>query len=243
MSEERKDAVVVTGAGSGIGRALTAQLLAEGTPVSGWDVNLGDLEGSNDPNLMTVKLDTRDKAALADATAQTRERFGGIAGLSACAGIFRPKPFFEVTLEEWEAHFSINLKGVLFSCQAVLPEMKAKGKGSIVLWSSGLGRSPKPGTGHYAATKGGVLGLMRTLALEAAPHGIRVNAISPGLADTPMPNAVYTRERMDMRAKNAPMGRLATAQDMSDAAAFLLSDDASYFTGQDIRVNGGVDLF
>ncbi|MCC2096490.1 MAG: SDR family oxidoreductase [Hyphomicrobiales bacterium] len=243
MNDARPGAVMVTGAGSGIGRDMTRQLLDQGTPVAACDLNLGDLPTINNPDLSTFQLDTRDKGALADAVAQTIEERGSVAGLSACAGIFRPKPFFDISLQDFDDHFSINLKGVLFSCQAVLPHMIEQKRGSIVLWSSGLGRSPQPGTAQYAATKGGVLGLMRTLALEMAQHNIRVNAISPGIADTPMPHAVMPEGTMEARARANPMGRIGTAQDMANAAMFLLSDEASYTTGQDFRVNGGMNLF
>ena len=236
-------AVVVTGAGSGIGREITRLLLEQGIPVSAWDLNPGDLAGHNSANLMVRTLDTRDKAALEKAAAETVERFGSIAGTAACAGIFRPKPFLEVTQQDWDDHFSINLRGVLFTCQSVLPYMRAKGKGSIVLFSSTLARTARPTTAHYAATKGGVLGLMRVMSLETAKEGIRVNAVSPGIADTPMPNAVMPRDTVLSRAEGNPMGRIGTANDMAQAAIFLLSDDASYVTGQDFRVNGGQDPF
>jgi 2-hydroxycyclohexanecarboxyl-CoA dehydrogenase len=241
--DTNRGAVIVTGAGSGIGAEITRMLLARGTTVSAWDIKPGDLSRVNDANLMVHEVDTRDKAAVEHATAATKDRFGAVTGLSACAGIFRPKPFLEVTEDEWNEHFNINLKGVLFCCQAVLPVMRAQQSGSIVLWSSGLGRSPKPRTAHYAATKGGILGLTRVLALETAKQGIRVNCISPGIADTAMPRAVYPDETMEARAQDNPMKRLATANDMAEAALFLLDDESSYFTGQDIRVNGGKDLF
>ena len=236
-------AVIVTGAGSGIGQEITRRLLARGTTVSAWDVKPGWLSGAGDVNLQVQQVDTRDKAAVERATAATAERFGAVTGLSACAGVFRPKPFLELSEAEWNEHFDVNLKGVLFCCQAVLPVMRAQQNGSIVLWSSGLGRSPKPRTAHYAATKGGILGLTRVLALETAKQGIRVNCVSPGIADTAMPRAVYPDATMDARAQDNPMKRLATAADMAEAALFLLDGESSYFTGQDIRVNGGKDLF
>lgn len=236
-------AIVVTGAGSGIGRRIVELLLEQGAAVSAWDINPGDLLDHNSPELMVRALDTRDKAALDQAAADTIGRFGSIAGAAACAGIFKPKPFLELTQQDWDEHFAINLRGVLFTCQAVLPSMRARKKGSIVLFSSTLARSSKPRTGHYAATKGGVLGLMRVMALETAKEGIRVNAVSPGIADTPMPNAVYQPAIMQERAASNPMGRVGTADDMAQAALFLLSDDSSFVTGQDIRVNGGQDPF
>lgn len=244
MSTNPSDgAVVVTGAGSGIGREITRLLLERGTPVSAWDVNPGDLPRFESDRLMLRTLDTRDKAALDEAAADTIGRFGAISGLCACAGIFRPKPFLELTQQDWDDHFGINLRGVLFTCQSVLTHMREQQRGSIVLFSSTLARSSKPRTGHYAATKGGVLGLMRVMALETARQGIRVNAISPGIADTPMPNAVYEDGVMELRANDNPMGRIGTANDMAKTALFLLDDDSSYVTGQDIRVNGGQDPF
>jgi len=243
LDAPQKGAYVITGAGSGIGRNLTEQLLARGDAVSAWDIEPGDLRESNDPNLLVYRLDTRDEAAVKRAAQETLERFGAISALSATAGIFRPKPFLELTEDDWDQHFSINLKGVLLSVQAVLPAMRARQKGSIVLWASGLGRTPVAGTSHYAATKGGVYGLMRSLALETARDGVRVNCISPGIADTPMPNAVYDRSILDLRATANPLGRIGTAQDMANAALFLMDEENSYMTGQDIRVNGGVGLF
>ncbi len=235
-------AYVVTGAGSGIGREITRLLLARGACVSAWDVNLGDLAGLRDDGLQTHFVDVRDKAAIALAMDSAQQRFGAIAGLATCAGVFRPKPFLELEEKDWDDHFDINLKGTLFCCQAALAIMRVQGRGAMVLFSSTLARSPKAGVGHYAATKGGVLGLMRVLALETARQGIRVNAVSPGLADTPMPRAVYG-EAMSARAADNPMGRLGLPQDMAEAALFLLSDDASYMTGQDVRVTGGKDPF
>lgn len=236
-------AYIVTGAGSGIGRDITRQLLERGDAVSAWDINPRDLRESNNPNLMVHELDTRDAAATKRAAQETLERFGAIRGLSATAGIFRPRPFLELTEQEWDDHFAINLKAVLFTVQAVLPAMRAQKRGSIVLWASGLGRTPVPNVAHYAATKGGVYGLMRVLALETATDGIRVNCVSPGIADTPMPNAVYDRSILDLRASANPLGRIGTALDMANAALFLLDEENSFMTGQDIRVNGGVGLF
>jgi 2-hydroxycyclohexanecarboxyl-CoA dehydrogenase len=235
-------AYIVTGAGSGIGREITRLLLARGASVSAWDMNLGDLAGADDDQLHTQLVDVRDKRKITAAMSDAHAKFGAVAGVATCAGIFRPKPFLEVEEKDWDDHFDINLKGTLFCCQAALPIMRAQARGGIVLFSSTLARSPKPGVGHYAATKGGVLGLMRVLALETARQGIRVNAVSPGLADTPMPRAVYG-EAMSARASENPMGRLGLPQDMAEAALFLFSDDASYVTGQDIRVTGGKDVF
>ncbi|MDB5572204.1 MAG: fabG 4 [Hyphomicrobiales bacterium] len=235
-------AYVVTGAGSGIGREMTRLLLERGASVSAWDMNLGDLPGTQGERLQTHTVDVRDKAAVTAAMASAHARFGALAGIATCAGIFRPKPFLELEEKDWDDHFDINLKGTLFCCQAALPIMRSQARGAMVLFSSTLARSPKPGVGHYAATKGGVLGLMRVLALETARQGVRVNAVSPGLADTPMPRAVYG-EAMSARASENPMGRLGLPQDMAEAALFLFSDDASYVTGQDIRVTGGKDVF
>jgi NAD(P)-dependent dehydrogenase (short-subunit alcohol dehydrogenase family) len=112
-----------------------------------------------------------------------------------------------------------------------------------VLFSSSIARSGSATGGHYAATKGGLLGLMRSLALDVARDGIRVNAISPGVTDTPQPRGHSTEEQLYAKAKDIPLGRIGTPEDMAQAVMFLLDARSSYVTGQDIRVNGGAQIF
>tara|TARA_R110002126_G_scaffold63684_12_gene163248 strand:+ start:281 stop:997 length:717 start_codon:yes stop_codon:yes gene_type:complete len=237
------DTMIVTGAGSGIGHALTRRLLKENFHVSAWDTAPGDLAGANDANLDFHEIDVRDGAAMADAVAAARSRTDRIAGLATCAAIYRAVPFLDLTEDDWDDHLSINLKGTLLACQAVLPAMLAQKSGSILLFSSSIARRGAPNSAAYAATKGGVLGLARALALDHARAGIRANTMSPGITDTPQPRGNMSEADMYSWADNIPLGRIGEPADMVETALFLLSDEAGFVTGQDIRVNGGAALF
>ena len=236
------ETMIVTGAGSGIGHALTRRLLSENYHVSAWDTDPGDLAGANDENLDFCEIDVRDATAMAAAVADASHKTGKIAGLATCAAVYRTTPFLELTEDDWDTHLSINLKGTMLSCQAVLPTMLEQKSGSIVLFSSSIARRGAPQSAAYAATKGGVLGLGRAIALDHARAG-RANIVSPGITDTPQPRGNLTEDDIYGRAENIPLGRIGTPGDMVDVATFLMSDDASFVTGQDIRVNGGAGLF
>ena len=121
--------------------------------------------------------------------------------------------------------------------------MLEQGSGSIVMFSSLIARRGAMNSAAYAATKGGVLGLCRALALDHARDGIRANVVSPGIADTEMPRRVMSEADLFAKGDDIPLGRIGMPEDMVEAASFLLSDDASFVTGQDIRVNGGAGLF
>jgi len=237
MAQEPKGTtIVVTGAGSGIGYAITRRLLEAGYAVSAWDVAEGKLAGANDAGLDFHEIDVRDKAAMDRVVAGIQTQ---IAGLVNCAAIYKPVPFLELDEASWDAHLGINLKGTLFASQAVLPRMRAQKTGAIVLFSSGIARTGARYGTAYAATKGGVLGLARGMALDVAADNIRVNVISPGVTDTPQPRGHRSQADLDAMAAANPMGRIGEPEDMAETALFLLEDDASFITGQDIRVNGG----
>jgi NAD(P)-dependent dehydrogenase (short-subunit alcohol dehydrogenase family) len=236
--------IVVTGAGSGIGLAITRMLLARGDRVVAWDVAPGGLAGEAAPLLVFHKIDVRDKGAMVHAVAAEQAAAQEITGLVCCAAIFHRAPYLALAEEDWDLTFAVNLKGGLFACQAVLPSMRRAGGGSIVFFSSSIARSGSPTGADYAATKGGVLGLMRSLALEVAEENIRVNAISPGITDTPQPRGhVGGAQAMFAKANTIPLGRIGAADDMAEAALFLLDGESSYITGQDLRVNGGGQMF
>jgi NAD(P)-dependent dehydrogenase (short-subunit alcohol dehydrogenase family) len=238
----KKRTVVVTGAASGIGYALATLLLEKGYRVCAWDIVSGWLDGNNHRSLSFRQIDVRDKTAMDEALAVEEEISAGICGLATCAAIFKRVPFLELDDQTWDQHFGVNLKGSLLACQAVLPKMLRAGGGSIVLFSSSLARTGSPTGAHYAATKGGVLGLMRSLALELARSGIRVNSLSPGITDTPQPRAHTSEEEFYAKAKSVPLGRLGRSEEMAQAALFLLENESSFVTGQDIRVNGGSQI-
>tara|TARA_R110002072_G_scaffold1083_20_gene8852 strand:+ start:671 stop:1378 length:708 start_codon:yes stop_codon:yes gene_type:complete len=235
--------MIVTGAGSGIGHALTRRLLKENFHVSAWDTDPGDLAGANDENLDFCEIDVRDADSMARAVADAIGKTGRVAGLATCAAIYRTTPTLDLTEDDWDAHLSVNLKGSLLACQAVLPTMQDQKSGSIVLFSSSIARRGAPQSAAYAATKGGILGLGRAIALDHARAGIRANIVSPGITDTPQPRGNLSEEDIYGRADQIPLGRIGLPGDMVDVATFLLSDEASFVTGQEIRVNGGAGLF
>ncbi len=240
---DHKGAVCVSGAAGGIGEVLVGRLLGEGYAVSAWDMAPGPLAAISNANFVFHALDTRDKAALARAVADARSRFGRLHGFVSLAAIYRTQPFLDIDEETWDAHFSVNLKGTLLAAQAVLPTLRAQKSGSVVLFSSLMARTGLAGSAAYAATKGGVLGLARAMAIDVAPDNVRVNTVSPTIADTAMPRANLTDEQMRARADASPMKRLGMPLDMAEAAIFLLDPENSYMTGADIRVNGGSTLF
>ena len=240
---DEKGAVCVTGAAGGIGVVLVRRLLDEGYGVSAWDMAPGPLAEMSHERLAFEAMDVRDRAAMAGAAEQAQARFGFVHGLVSLAAVYRTQPFLEIDDATWDLHFSINLKGSLLAAQAVLPLMRARKAGSIVLFSSSLGRNGGMNSAAYSATKGGILGLMRSMALDVAGDQVRVNSVSPGIADTAMPRANMDAGTLAARAASNPMGRIGAPLDMAEAAVFLLDPENGFMTGQDIRVTGGALLF
>jgi NAD(P)-dependent dehydrogenase (short-subunit alcohol dehydrogenase family) len=226
-----------------LGEAVVQLLLEEGYAVSAWDLSLGSLAKIKNEALTFEQIDTCDRSAMELAAKRAQERFGSVYGLVTMAAIYRTQPFLEIDEATWDQHFSINLRGTLLACQAVLPAMRAQKGGSIVMFSSSLARTGGINSASYSATKGGILGLMRSMALDVAGDSIRVNAVSPAIADTAMPRATMSAKTIDARAASNPMKRIGTPLDMAQATLFLLDRENAFMTGQDLRVNGGGLLF
>lgn len=243
IPEAGRPVAVVTGAGGGIGTAVVRRLLDEDYFVNGWDIAPGRLGEIRDPNFSVSVVDVRNKASVDRAVQQLHQAVGRIDGLVACAGVYKAVPFLDLDEATWDLTLAINLKGSFFACQAVLPAMRRRRRGSIVLFSSTLARIGAARGAHYAATKGGLLGLARSLALVAAPDNVRVNTISPGVTDTAMPREHATDADLEAVARTIPLGRIGRPEDMAEAALFLLGHDSSFVTGQDLRVNGGALIF
>jgi 2-hydroxycyclohexanecarboxyl-CoA dehydrogenase len=227
---------VVTGGASGIGAAVARRLGADGYNVAILDLNPA-AEGFGQI------ADVTDRAQIDAALAAVREKFGPVTILVNAAGIDGFKRFHDITFERWQKVIGVNLNSVFHCTQAVLPDMMEAGWGRIVNISSSSAHSGQPFMTHYVAAKSAVNGLTKALALEYGPHGITVNAIPPGFIDTPMLRKSESRNLLggtvEDHIQRTPVRRVGTPEDIAAAAAFLISEEAGYITGQILGVNGG----
>jgi len=191
---------------------------------------------------IAAQADVTDRAAVEEAIGKARADLGPVAILVTSAGLDEFREFSDITVEAWERMIAVNLTGTFHCLQAAVPDMLAGKWGRIVTISSSSAQSGAARMAHYVASKGGVIGLTKSLALELAPHGITVNTVPPGFIDTPMARRAETRGDLpDFNAVVArtPVRRAGTAEDIAAAVAFLCAEDAGYVTGQAINVNGG----
>lgn len=239
---------VVTGGASGIGLAVSRQLAARGDRVAVLDVDgeratevVEKLRGGGSTAL-ACRVDVADRATVDDAFAAIREELGPVHVLVTSAGITAFEEFTDISLESWHRVLEVNLTGTFHCVQAAIPDMIAARWGRIVTIASSSAQRGSPRMAHYAASKGGVMALTRSLAREYAPYGITVNTIPPSGIETPMTQqsraAGYLPSDEDM-ARTIPLGRLGTGDDVAAACVFLCSDGAGYITGQTVGVNGG----
>ncbi|MCG5434229.1 SDR family oxidoreductase [Mycobacterium sp. MYCO198283] len=189
-----------------------------------------------------VAADVSDRQAVQDAFAKARAELGPVDILVTSAGRFGFAPFTEITPEEWAQMIDVNLSGTFHCCQAALPDMLAGGWGRIVMISSSSAQRGSPFAAHYAASKGAVITLTKSLAREYAKAGITVNNIPPSGIETPMQHAGQAAGYLpsnEQMAANIPLGYLGTGEDIAAAVGFLCSEEARYITGQVLGVNGG----
>jgi 2-hydroxycyclohexanecarboxyl-CoA dehydrogenase len=226
---------VVTGGGSGIGRAVADRLRADGYHVATIDLNPSDDE-------FAQTADVTDRVQVEAALTAIRAQLGPVTVLVNAAGLDGFKRFTDITFDEWQKVVDVNLNGVFHCIQAVLPDMVDAGWGRIVNISSSSTHSGTPYMSHYVAAKSAVNGLTKSLALEYGPAGITVNAVPPGFIDTPMLRNAEARGTIrDVQATidATPVRRMGKPEDIAAACAFLISDEAGYITGQILGVNGG----
>jgi NAD(P)-dependent dehydrogenase (short-subunit alcohol dehydrogenase family) len=231
-----------------MGRAIGRQLAARGHRMALLDLQGDGVRATTDElraggaEALAIETDVADRAAVDDAIAKVRSDLGPVEIMVTSAGIDEFRPFTEITLDAWERMLAVNLTGTFHCLQAAVPDMLAGGWGRIVTISSSSAQSGSARMAHYVASKGGVIGLTKALALELAPMGITVNTIPPGFIDTEMARRAEARgdlPSIDAVAQRTPVRRAGTPDDIAAACAFLCSDEAGYITGQQINVNGG----
>lgn len=244
--------LIVTGGAQGIGRAVVAAGCREGAYVTFLDrdplgertaKDLADVNPDRPPRF--IECDITSAEQVAAAIGQVRERHDTIDALVNNAGVAAYYDAAEMTEEEWDGVFAVDLKGVWLCCRAVLPTMRARRTGSIVNIASIHAHLTNPGAFPYAAAKSGVLGLTRSLALDEGSRGIRVNAVSPGYTRTQLVQEYFDQQPDPEAAEGAvldvhPLGRIATPDEVANAVVFLASDDASVITGSELTVDGGL---
>ncbi len=240
-------AFLVTGAARGIGEAVARRLATEGAAIAATDLDAAGLAAlatsleAEGTQVIAEALDTRDAIATDTFVGNAVQRLGRLDGAVPCAGIARAAPAELMDDATFADVLDINLKGVFFTCRTVGRVLLAQGHGAIVTIASITAKGGQPGRANYAASKWGLVGLTKTLAVEWGHRGVRVNAVAPNGVDTPMiRDGIPTAFLDDVMLDRTPLGRLAQPMEVAAAIAFLLSDDATYINGTVLDVDGGL---
>lgn len=252
MDGMRGKIAFVTGAGSGIGRAIASHLAREGARVAVADINL---EGAHETEqairdaggeALALGVDITDLQAVRAAVRDTANRFGAVNILVNNAGWDRIEPFIQNPPELWDKLININLKGPIYCCRAVIDGMIAAGSGKIVNISSDAARVGSTGEAVYAACKGGIISFSKALARELARYQISVNVVCPGITDTALikeiTQAEYGKKVIDAVVRTIPFRRMGRPEEIAAAVAFFASSEADFITGQVLSVSGGLTM-
>ena len=236
---------IVTGAGQGIGRGIALALAREGAKVAVTDITGKENDVAKEIKKITdsiaIKVDVSKKSDAEKMAKETVKKFGRIDILVNNAGIYPFKPFVQMEENDWDRVMDINLKGTFLCTKAVVPAMMKQKSGNIVNIASIAGLIGYPNLAHYSASKAGIIGFTRTVALELGPN-IRVNAIAPGGVKTPGINVVMNDEAVKQFEASVPLKRMAEPEDIANLAVFLASDDSKNITGQCIVSDGGTTI-
>ncbi len=243
---------LVTGGGRGIGRAICQAYAEAGAQVAVADLNRADAMETAQmlgDQSIAIEMDVTDLKTIANGVAAVNAAWGGIDILVNNAGIFNMASLDKITPQDYRRQYDVNVGGTIFAIQAVVPIMKSRGGGAIINFSSQAGRRGEPNITIYCSTKAAVISLTQSLALELAGDNIRVNAIAPGVVDTPMWDVVdaqfaqYENKPEGQKKREVgeavPLGRMGVPRDVADPCVFLASDEARYITAQTLNVDGG----
>ncbi|XWN30865.1 MAG: SDR family NAD(P)-dependent oxidoreductase [Devosia sp.] len=236
---------LVTGAASGIGEATAKLFASEGAAIGLLDIDgeaasalAAELSDTTGASTSTVTADVSDEAAVEAAIAKVAGALGDIDILVNCAGVDNTSPLHEMSTEMWDRMIAIHLRGTFLTCRAVLPAMKRKGWGRIILFSSQLAHKGAPVMAHYCAAKAGIMGFTRALSYEVAAEGITVNCINPGPIDTPLLRGLPD-DWLEMKKNELPIKRFGRVDEVAPTILLLASDEGSYFVGASLNMNGG----
>ncbi len=248
MNKLAERTAIVTGAGGGIGGAIARLFAEQGARVACADVDAATAEATAKAiadaggEAIVCQNDVSIGSEAESVVRATLDAFGAVRILVNCAAVVTPAcSVMDLSEEDWDLAFAVNLKSVFLMCKHAVPAMIEAGGGNIVNLASQLGHVGFPGLSAYSATKGGTLSLTRVLALDHADQNIRVNSLSPGTIATQRGVKQYgSLERMrELRAPLHPLGRVGTVEEVARAALFLVSDDSSFMTGADLLIDGG----
>jgi NAD(P)-dependent dehydrogenase (short-subunit alcohol dehydrogenase family) len=243
--------VAISGAAVGIGRACALAYAAEGAAVVVGDVDVEQGQATVEAikaaggRAAFLETDVTDSSACAALVRAAVERFGSLDVMHANAGIELCKTLLDTTDEDWARVIAVNQTGVFYCCREAMRQMRETGGGSILITASPHAFATGREIGAYASSKGGIVALMRAVAIEGGPDGIRANALLPGAINTPMMQrevacAAEPAEQFAHFAEIAPLGRMGQPEDIAPAAVFLASDDAAFVTGTSLAADGGL---
>lgn len=247
---------LITGGAKGLGRASALRFAQEGASIAILDIDKAEMDiavklcRDQGAEAFGIESDVTHKDGAGEAVAQVLEKWKKIDILVCSAGLYTGQPIQDVSFEDWKAIIDINLTGTFLYNQAVVPQMQNQGSGSIINISSMAGKTSWEASSQYSASKSGVIGLTRSVAMDLAPFGATANAICPGNTLTDMVRTVAgtigardgmtAQEWLDMRADDCPMKRLAEPWEIAGVIAFMASEDSRYMTGQALEVDGGM---
>ena len=233
--------IFVTGAASGMGKAIAERFAAEGAKLALVDQSAEALAAVAEPlKALAISLDVSSEAQVGEAVARAAKALGGLDGVVNAAGIYKAIPLEDLSFDAWRRFIDVNLAGPYLICRAALPHLRAAGGGAIVNISSIGAMQPTPGQAAYAASKGGLSSFTKALAAELGKDNIRANVIAPGMIHSGITHALYSPEQAEqVAATRTALPRMGRADEIADAALYLISDESSYVNGSTVTVDGG----